>query len=88
MTIGLSSNQYDVFMKNIRKITNPIACLWLSGCLCVNSSTEDIMASDDSRILLNALLDGLHRDAHEGNFQTYFARYSSNAVFLLSLIHI
>ena len=22
---------------------------------------------------LDALLDGLHRDAHEGNFQTYFA---------------
>ena len=31
---------------------------------------------------LDALLDGLHRDAHEGNFQTYFARYSSDAVFL------
>ena len=31
---------------------------------------------------LDALLDGLHQDAHEGNFQTYFARYSSDAVFL------
>ena len=31
---------------------------------------------------LDALLDGLHRDAHDGNFQTYFARYSSDAVFL------
>jgi len=31
---------------------------------------------------LNALLDGLHRDAHEGNFQSYFERYSSDAVFL------
>ena len=31
---------------------------------------------------LDALLDGLHQDAHEGNFQTYFARYTSDAVFL------
>ena len=31
---------------------------------------------------LDALLDGLHQDAHEGNFQTYFARYTSDAIFL------
>jgi hypothetical protein len=31
---------------------------------------------------LDALLDGLHKDAHEGNFDTYFARYTSKAVFL------
>ena len=31
---------------------------------------------------LDALLDGLHQDAHEGNFQSYFARYSSDAIFL------
>ena len=31
---------------------------------------------------LDVLLDGLHQDAHEGNFQTYFARYTSDAVFL------
>ena len=31
---------------------------------------------------LDTLLDGLHQDAHEGNFQTYFARYTSDAVFL------
>ena len=31
---------------------------------------------------LDALLDGLHQDAHEGNFQPYFARYSSDAIFL------
>ena len=29
---------------------------------------------------LDVLLDGLHRDAHEGNFQTYFSRYTSDAV--------
>ena len=31
---------------------------------------------------LDALLDGLHQDAHEGNFQTYFARYIPDAIFL------
>ena len=30
----------------------------------------------------DALLDGLHQDAHGGNFQTYFERYTSDAVFL------
>ena len=30
----------------------------------------------------DALLDGLHKDAHEGNFQAYFARYTLDAVFL------
>ena len=30
----------------------------------------------------DALLDGLHQDAHEGNFQSYFNRYSSDAIFL------
>ena len=31
---------------------------------------------------INALLDGLHQDAHEGNFQSYFDRYTSDAIFL------
>ena len=31
---------------------------------------------------IDELLDGLHQDAHQGNFQTYFARYTENAVFL------
>ena len=30
----------------------------------------------------DGLLDGLHQDAHEGNFQSYFERYTSDAVFL------
>ena len=30
----------------------------------------------------DALLDGLHRDAHEGNFQSYFDRYTIDAVLL------
>jgi len=32
--------------------------------------------------VLDALLNGLHHDAHKGNFESYFDRYSSNAVFL------
>ncbi len=31
---------------------------------------------------INALLDGLHKDAHEGNYETYFKRYTSDAFFL------
>lgn len=35
--------------------------------------------TDDS---LDLLLDGLHKDAHEGNFNSYFDRYIPNATFL------
>ena len=35
-----------------------------------------------AQVKLDALLDGLHQDAHDGNFEAYFARYSSKAVFL------
>ena len=31
---------------------------------------------------LDSLIDGLHIDAHEGNFDTYFARYTQDAVFM------
>ena len=31
---------------------------------------------------LDALLNGLHLDAHKGNFESYFDRYSADAVFL------
>ena len=37
--------------------------------------------ADDKRHI-NALLDGLHHDAHEGSFDSYFDRYNSDAVFL------
>ena len=37
--------------------------------------------ADDKRHI-NELLDGLHYDAHKGNFDSYFDRYSSDAVFL------
>ena len=44
--------------------------------------TKGVFIDDDHSAAIDALLDGLHQDAHEGNFQTYFTRYSSNAVFL------
>ena len=45
-------------------------------------SIKDVFVDDDHSAAIDALLDGLHQDAHEGNFQTYFARYSSEAIFL------
>ena len=36
----------------------------------------------DDRSDINMLLDGLHKDAHKGNFVAYFDRFSSDAVFL------
>ena len=38
--------------------------------------------ADDENERINDLLDGLHQDAHEGNFENYFNRYSPDAVFL------
>ena len=38
--------------------------------------------ADDQQTEIDALLDGLHQDAHEANFKTYFARYTSDAIFL------
>ena len=37
--------------------------------------------ADDQRHI-DTLLNGLHQDAHEGNFDSYFDRYSSDAIFL------
>tara|TARA_B000000609_G_C24000686_1_gene254749 strand:- start:143 stop:601 length:459 start_codon:yes stop_codon:yes gene_type:complete len=38
--------------------------------------------AEDQNASINSLLDGLHQDAHEGNFKSYFSRYDKNAVFL------
>ena len=38
--------------------------------------------ADNQRAAFDALIDGLHQDAHEGNLQTYFHRYTPDAVFL------
>ena len=56
------------------KFKNLITILLAS--LALNSST------DDQRAVIDSLLDGLHQDAHEGNFETYFDRYTPDAIFL------
>ena len=38
--------------------------------------------ADNQRAAIDALIDGLHQDAHAGNFHTYFDRYTPDAVFL------
>ena len=38
--------------------------------------------ADDQVNQINALLDGLHNDAHKGSYEAYFNRYSHDAVFL------
>ena len=38
--------------------------------------------ADNQRAAIDALIDGLHQDAHEGDFHTYFDRYMPDAVFL------
>ena len=38
--------------------------------------------ADEQRGAIDALIEGLHQDAHEANFQTYFDRYSVDAIFL------
>ena len=59
-----------------------IPLIVLSGNLFTLQSTKAVLTADDQDVTIDALLDGLHRDAHEGNFKTYFARYSSEAIFL------
>ncbi|GIR02253.1 MAG: hypothetical protein CM15mP11_10090 [Gammaproteobacteria bacterium] len=34
------------------------------------------ISADEQLISTDELLDGLHQDAHQGNFQAYFARYT------------
>ena len=38
--------------------------------------------ADNQRNAIDVLIDGLHRDAHEGNYHRYFDRYTPDAVFL------
>ena len=44
--------------------------------------TASSIIADDQQAEIDALLDGLHQDAHDANFKTYFARYTSDAIFL------
>ena len=67
--------------KDLKEIKFLIIFFVLSSNLFALPSIKDVSTADDQSTVIDALLDGLHRDAHEGNFQTYFARYSSDAVF-------
>ena len=40
------------------------------------------LEADDQNERIHALLDGLHQDAHKGNYENYFNRYTHDAVFL------
>jgi len=44
--------------------------------------SSSIWAQETALPALDSLIDGLHKDAHEGNFETYFARYTNDAVFM------
>ena len=48
---------------------------------CLPSPTTLAEPGNEHRAI-HALLDGLHQDAHTGNFERYFARYTEDAVFL------
>ena len=44
--------------------------------------SSSIWAQETAQLGLDSLIDGLHQDAHEGNFDTYFDRYTQDAVFM------
>ena len=56
--------------------------LVFSNNLYMHPINKDDLAKDDQLVAVDKLLNGLHKDAHEGNFQAYFSRYSSDAIFL------
>ena len=64
----------------ISSVLRPANCL---KAIAVSFALLPAMSSaDDQRATIDVLIDGLHQDAHEGNFQTYFDRYTPDAVFL------
>ena len=69
-------NSLDLLGAALRP-ANPLKVLAVSLAL-----VPAMSSADDQRTAIDALIDGLHRDAHEGNFQTYFDRYAPDAVFL------
>ena len=59
-----------------------VSVLVFSHNLYMHPVNEDNLAKDDQLVAVDKLLNGLHKDAHEGNFQAYFSRYSRDAIFL------
>jgi len=56
--------------------------LYKNGILTILSFFIIFNINADDQRHIDTLLNGLHQDAHEGNFDSYFDRYSSDAVFL------
>tara|TARA_Y100001935_G_C16963510_1_gene340581 strand:- start:18 stop:536 length:519 start_codon:yes stop_codon:yes gene_type:complete len=68
-------------MINLINKTSSILAIFILS-FSIFSSSDNTKLTRDSLIALDGLIDGLHKDAHEGNYQAYFNRYSSGAVFL------
>ena len=62
-----------------RRISLPLRALTLLISLIF---TGAVWAQNTQQQTLDSLIDGLHQDAHEGNFDTYFNRYTRDAVFM------
>ena len=56
--------------------------LYKNGILTILSFFIIFNINADDQLHIDTLLNGLHQDAHEGNFDSYFDRYSSDAIFL------
>tara|TARA_A100001234_G_C12434160_1_gene304043 strand:+ start:170 stop:637 length:468 start_codon:yes stop_codon:yes gene_type:complete len=56
--------------------------LYKNGILTILSFFIIFNINADDQRHIDTLLNGLHQDAHEGNFDSYFDRYSSDAIFL------
>ena len=63
-------------------LTLTISCVKALTLLIATVLSTSTWAQATARPALDSLIDGLHQDAHEGNFETYFARYTNDAVFM------
>lgn len=77
----MRSTKKKKFEAALMKITYLIFFLFLEN-LYGATISKDEPKIDEQHILINVLLDGLHEDAHIGDFKSYFNRYSTNAIFL------
>lgn len=65
----------------INRYVSAIAALVLAVLMGLSLPTAADEPTTD-RVVINALLDGLHNDAAQARFDEYFARYTADAVFL------
>lgn len=63
--------------------TNPMTtCMKVTMLVTSLIFSNLVWAQEAQQSALDSLIDGLHQDAHEGNFDSYFARYTNDAVFM------